>query len=521
MCPNSAFARQRFLLHLLLICSWIGTTRTYAQTIYEPYAFTTFAGNAATGYADGQGSAARFAAPAGVAVDVMGNVYVADTRNHAIRRITPAGVVTTLAGLAGNQGHADGSGSNARFFSPQGIAVDAAGNLYVADTVNCTIRKITSAGVVSTFAGVANNSGSNDGNGSAAQFSFPQGVTVDAVGNVYVADTQNSTIRKITAAGDVSTLAGMARQIGSVDGTGTMARFNSPSGITADSAGNLYVADSTNHTIRKITPAGVVSTFAGLAGSSGTSDGTGSSARFRQPTGVTGDHAGNLYVADSQNHTIRKITPAAVVSTFAGSAGNSGSSDGNGSSARFNNPADVAVDQAGNLYVADSLNSAIRNITPAADVSTLAGLPGGHGSSDGTGSAARFNVPEGLALDAEKNLYVADVNNETIRKINPIAVVTTWAGAAGQPGSVDGTGNAARFSLPCGVALDAAGNVYVSELNNNTIRKISPAAVVTTFAGLPGAVGSADGVGSAARFNAPRATAVARVICEMAALAAA
>jgi hypothetical protein len=315
----------------------------------------------------------------------------------------------------------------AGFNLPDGVAVDAAGNVYVADTLNHTIRKITSAGVVSTLAGSTGSSGSADGTGSAARFFAPRDIAVDATGNVYVGDTNNFTVRKITPAGAVSTLAGLAGSAGSVDGAGSAARFAAPQGIALDAAGNLYVADSSNFTIRKITPAGVVATLAGSAGNPGNTDGTGGSARFSNPTSVALDATGNVYVADFSNHTIRKITPAGVVSTLAGSAGLLGSNDGTGSAARFSNPLGVAVDAAGNVYVADFNNDTIRKITPAGVVSTLAGLAGSPGSSDGTGSAARFRNPRDVAVDAAGNVYVADTDNDSIRKITPAGVVTTFA----------------------------------------------------------------------------------------------
>jgi len=472
---------------------------------------TTLAGlEGSWGSADGTGSAARFYQPDGMAVDGSGNVYVADGANYTIRKITPAGVVSTLAGLAGSQGSADGTGSAARFYHPYGVAVDGSGNVYVADTWNNTIRKITPAGDVSTLAGLAGTSGTADGTGSAARFTWPTGVAVDGTGNVYVAGGNSPTIRKIAPTGDVTTLAGTAGSTdsaGSADGTGSAARFNHPYGVAVDASGNVYVADQFNNTIRKITPAGVVSTLAGLACFHGSTDGTGSVARFYEPYDVAVDGSGNVYVADTDNQTIRKITPAGVVSTLAGTAGSYGSADGTGNAARFCFPYGVAVDGLDNVYVADSYNSSIRKITPAGVVSTLAG-GGGAGSADGTGSAARFNEPWGVAADGSGNVYVADTHNHTIRKITPAGVVSTLAGLAGSPGSADGTGSTARFEGPWGVAVDGSGNVYVADRSNQTIRKITPGGDVSTMAGLAGSQGSADGTGSAARFDYPCGVAV-------------
>jgi sugar lactone lactonase YvrE len=279
---------------------------------------------------------------------------------------------------------------------------------------------------------------------------------IGGVADVYVADYDNHIIRKITPAGVVSTLAGMAGASGSTDGTGNAARFDFPSGVAVDSAGSVYVADTSNHTIRMITPTGVVSTLAGMAGASGSTDDTGSAARFSSPSGVIVDSSGNVYVADTGNDTIRKITPAREVTTLAGTGGSAGSADGTGSAARFNSPGGVAVDDAGNVYVADTSNHTIRKITPAGAVTTPAGSAGVQGSADGTGSAAQFNTPKAVAVDSAGNVYVADTSNDTIRKITPAGVVTTLAGSPGVPGSADGTGSAARFNLPGGVAVDYA-----------------------------------------------------------------
>ena len=406
------------------------------------------------GSQDGTGTAARFSFPTGVAIDSGGNVYVADSANDTIRKITPAGMVTTLAGTAGADGSADGTGSAARFLYPAGIAIDSAGNLYVADAGNATIRKITPSAVVTTLAGTAGVKGGNDGLGAAASFESPGSLAIDSAGNIYVTDVFElhldgtilaSSVRKITPDGAVTTLAGGAP--GSGDGTGASASFKGPQGIATDSAGNLYVADWGNNTVRKITPAGVVTTLAGTAGVIGSTDGSGPAASFDGPSGAAIDSAGNIYISDSNNATIRMVTPAGVVTTVAGASSKPGSADGTGSSARFNRPSGEATDSAGNVWVADTGNSTIRKVTPAAVVTTLAGAAAVQGSADGTGPAASFNLPTSAATDGAGNIYIADANNAIVRKITPEGVVSTLAGSAGIIGSADDAGAAASSSI--------------------------------------------------------------------------
>ena len=328
---------------------------------------TTFSGMTGGGGAvDGVGSQARFRLPNSVAVDGVGNVFVADTANHTIRIITPNGAAATFAGVSGDHGSFDGIGSNARFWAPFGIAGDVAGNFYVADTGNNTIRKITREGVVTRLAGLAGQPGNNDGFGKVARFRNPWGVAADSKGNVFVADMSNDTIRKITPYGLVSTLAGQTGISGSADGTGTNALFNHPFAVAVDNAGNVYVADSANNTIRKIAPNGAVSTWAGQHGYPGSMDGNGADARFCNPQGLAVDTAGNVFVADTGNHTVRKISPTGEVTTLAGHAGSSGSADGKAKDARFNSPSGVAVDRAGNIFVADNNNHAIRKVALSA-----------------------------------------------------------------------------------------------------------------------------------------------------------
>ncbi len=468
---------------------------------------TTLAGLAGTfGSTDGTGSAARFTMPFKIAVDAADNLYVADTSQHTIRRITPAGVVSTFAGSPGLSGSADGTGSAARFNSPNGLAVDSAGNVFVADGLNCTIRKITPTGAVTTFAGDPGVLGSADGTGSAAQFGYLTGdLAIDHNDNLYVPDRVNHIVRKVTPAGEVTTLAGTAGRFGAVNGTGPDAQFYEPTGIAVDGNGNVFVADSVDYTVRRISPAGVVTSLAGLSrdDSTGAADGT-AAARFNSLASTAVGPNGDIYVADTLNATIRKISATGAVTTLAGQAGNPGSADGTGSAARFDLPYGVAVNGAGTVFVTDAARGTIRQITPAGVVTTLAGdANAAPGYADGTGSAAHFANPNGIAVDSAGNLYVADADNLVIRKVTPGGVVTTLAGTAGAPGGADGTGANARFQRPTGIAVDATGNLYVADSRGQTIRKISPAGAVTTLAGQDGIGGSDDGTGNAARFLEP------------------
>ena len=329
---------------------------------------------------------------------------------------------------------------------------------------------------VSTFAGLGYRA-SDDGNGTLAGFNLPTGVAIDDSGNIYVADSENQKIRKITPTGEVTTLAGSGSR-GNSDGIGEAASFNNPSGVAVDASGNVYVADQINHSIRKITPNGHVTTLAG-SGTRGKTDGNGLSASFQNPYGIASDASGNVYVADVINNRIRKITPNGDVTTLAGSS--NGSADGNGSSASFKTPFGVAVDVSGNVYVADFGNHKIRKITPNGDVTTLAGS-GSPGSADGNGTAASFNNPSGISVDAQGNVYVGDRGNNKIRKITPDGEVTTIAGS-GSMGSADGDGTAASFYNPDGLAVDDNGYIYVADYRNHIIRKISPPTTIYSLAG--------------------------------------
>jgi streptogramin lyase len=549
----------------------IAALSTVSPLQAQTYNWTTIAGNAGWGSADGTNSDGRFSAPVGIAADKHGNLFVTDYRSDTIRKLTPAGtnwVVSTLAGLPGTSGSADGTNSSARFNSPVGITVDAQGNIYVGDCYNYTIRKLTLAGtnwVVTTIAGKPGIIGSVDGTNNTAGFSFVYGVVVDANGNVYVADGQYA-IRKLTPVGTnwvVTTIAGNG-SYGTADGTNRSARFGVPEGLAIDPQGSLYETDR-SHTVRRITPVGtnwVVTTLAGSAGTSGSTDGTNSTARFFYPGGLAADGQGHVLVADSNNHTIRCLNQQGtnwVVTTIAGLAGQFGDVDGSNSTARFYYPHDIAVSTNGIFYVTDDDNYSIRSLTLVGTtwvVGTVAGI-GGPGSNDGANNQSRFDAPWGVSAASNGNLYVADRLNDTIRQLSQMGtnwVVSTIAGTVEVSGSTDGTNENARFNVPSGVASDGVGNVYVADAGNGAIRKLTPQGTnwvvstlsrafsspvgltvdsagiiyvadsgndticmlsligtnwtVTTLAGLAGNAGFLDGTNSGARFYWPRGIAV-------------
>jgi sugar lactone lactonase YvrE len=639
------------MLRFRVLAVLLAVTAARPALLAQPYTFTTLAGPTEPRAAiDGTGEAARFNEPTGIAVDGSGNVYVADRFNNLIRKISPSGAVTTLAGGVGLF-YQDGVGSTAGFYWPRGVAVDRAGNVFVADSQNHTIRKITPAGLVTTVAGKAGTPGSADGTTSAARFNYPVAVAVDAGGNLYIADQGNRAVRKISAMGVVTTLPG--HYVGNTDNPQTS---NAPAGVAVDSAGNVYVAGGGDCVIQKITPEGLNTRFAGALGqcraddggrfntarflyptgiavdesgvvwvadragvrkidprsetgsvvtvaegeallqpsrdsgiwnywytcpysvavdnrgkvfvtdvcnnrilttdtsgmvsstlagkaSRGVHDGPGREALFDELAGVVVGRSGNVYVADHGAGTIRKITPSGevttlnrdflvpmglaidsnenlyvtysfykavskitpegVISTFAGPAGIYATE--HTESSVFDVARNIACDNAGNLYVTDSDSHVIRKITSAGVVSTLAGLDGNQGSADGAGSDARFNYPTGIAADDFGNVYVADTNNRTIRRIRPDGTVSTLAGLAGVRGTADGFASQARFDYPVGVAVDGNGDVYVTENDAQTIRKISPGGDVTTVAGDPhGGQSDVDGTGNRARFFWPK-----------------
>ncbi|MEO6993833.1 MAG: immunoglobulin domain-containing protein [Lacunisphaera sp.] len=486
MTSNSCrlFRTERLIRPIALAFFSAAAITTHAQTATTPYVFRHLAGApGGPGKADGVGTAARFNYATGVVADSAGNVYVTDSHGETIRKITPSGIVTTIAGTPTVAGSTDGTGAAARFNYPTGPALDRSGNLFVADWANNTIRKITPAGVVTTFAGSADapiipaNRDGVDGIGTAARFWAPSGVAFDASGNLWVADSGDQKFRKITPDGTVSTLIPTGPTgwptgslwPGYVFGADTYSQpwgeqmtYTYNSEIAVDHAGNLYCGSyqqapasygiPSYYLVLKIDPSGLVSTLSQFP-------------TMTSFVGLTLDQQGQLLVGTQTG--LLRMNALGNVTNLTGTTGISG--DG------------LTVTPAGDCIVAD--HQQILKVSPSGNVSILAGLAATPGNGDGTGAAAGFRFPGGLTVDASGTVYVTDTENSTIRKISPGGAVTTLAGKAGVPGTADGVGATARLNLPSGIVADVSGNLYVSD--NLNIRKVSADGTVTTLPGIP------------------------------------
>jgi len=420
--------------------------------------------------------------PSTVAVDTNGILYIADWGNNRIRMVDTNGTITTVSG----NGSSFGTGSvatNTGLDSPFGVAVDNAGNFYIADTYYQIIRKVTSSGTISTVAGMFSWPGGYGGDGSlatSAQLNYPNGVAVDTTGNIYIADTSNQRIRKVNTSGIISTIAGTGAAGYSGDaGSATSAKLNSPNMVTVDTTGNIYIADTGNHCIRKITN-GIITTVAGngVAGFSG-DGGLATNANLTSPEGVTVDKFGNLYIAD-WSQRIRKVGTNGVITTVAGTNLNDGALAIN---ATLSLPAQAVQDATGNFYVADTANQRIRKIDPNGIISTFAGngFPT-YAGDGGPATNASMYYPNGVAMDAAGDLFISD-QSKRIRKVDTNGVITTVAGKGTIAFSGDGGAATNAGFYPYALALDSAGNLFIADSVNFRIRKVDTNGIITTVAG--------------------------------------
>jgi uncharacterized protein (TIGR03437 family) len=475
------------------------------------------AGNSTTGYSGDGGPAknAQLNGPTAITLDAAGNLYIADASNYRVRRVSPTGIITTVAGN-GTQGYSgdNGSATKAQLNGLAGIAVDGNGNLYFSDKVGSWIRKVSPAGIITTIAGTGSNGYSGDNVPAlGAQLYNPTGIAVDGSGNVYIADSNNFRIRMISAGGTITTVAGSGAEGYFGDGGQAVnARFNGLAGIAVDGAGDLFIADTFNARIREVGTNGVINTVAGSGSPGFTGDGAQAIlATMNNPVGVAVDGSGNIFIVDRNNYRIRKVAHGGVMGTLAGNGIQSYSGDGGpATAAQMSQPTAVAVDGSGNVYVADTTNSVVRVIAPAGVITTLAGTGiAGFSGDSGQAIGAQLNRPSGVAVDSAGNVYIADTLNSRIRKILPSGVITTVAGGGSAAGEGVPATNAV-LSLPQGVAVDPAGNLFISDTGTARIREVSAAdGTISTVAGngTPGYSGDA-GPATSAQLNSPFGIAV-------------
>lgn len=486
---------------------------------------TTVAGTGIEGY-NGDGGAATNAGleyPQGVAVDSVGNIFITDHVNNLIRRVDTNGIIMTVAGNSGLAGYmGDGvAATNTSLYQPKGVTADTAGNLFIADTLNSRVRKVDTNGIITTIIvngsvrfptglsmdaygnlfiadngnnrirkldtnGVittiaGNGTGTYTGDGglaSNARLGLPTGVAVDASGNILIADRSYQRIRKAEASGVITTIAGTGTAGYNGNGPAVLSRLNNPNSVVADRQGIIFIADQSNNRVRKVGTNGFFIAVAGTGTASYAGDGGAATlATLNSPAGVASDVAGNIYIADQGNHRIRKVDVGGTITTIAGNGTAAYSGDGGGAtSASLNNPAGIAVDAVGNLFIADKGNNRIRRVDTNGVITTIAGTNGvgGYSGDGGLAITNRLNSPTGVAVDSDGSLFIADQNNNRVRQIGTNGIITTVVGTGISSFSGDGgLASNAAVCLPAGVAVDIAGNLYIADQNNFRIRKVA------------------------------------------------
>src|SRR5437762_2485230 len=488
---------------------------------------TVVAGHGASGFAGdgGPATAAELSYPTGVALDTAGDLFIADQDNSVVRKVDgTTGAISTVAGTAGSCCSAGdgGAATAAELYHPAGVALDGAGNLFIADSGNCVLRKVATTGKISTVAGTGGACGfaGDGGAATAAQLNSPMDVALDSTGNLFIADAYNFRIRQVGATSHkMSTLAGNGTaSFGGDGGAATVAELSFPADVVLGGSGDLFVVDQGNCVIRKV--GAVTGTISTVAGTGGTCDfagdgGPATAAALSFPAGAAFDGTGDLIIADQSNCVIRKVNmTTGTISTVAGTGGACGFAGDGGpaAAAELYLPAGVALDVAGNLFIADQDNFVIRRVDAMThQISTVAGTPGisGFAGDGGPATAAELSTTTGVALDGAGNLFIADTGNCVIRKVvaatGAISTVAGIGGACGFAGD-GGAATAAELNLPFDVVLDGAGDLFIADSGNCVIREVAAATgAISTVAGIGGACGFAGdgGAATAAELNLP------------------
>jgi uncharacterized protein (TIGR03437 family) len=501
-------------------------TAQVVRLIAPNLTISTYAGLGTAGYTGDGGPAiqAQLNAPTGLALDAAGNLYIADSGNHAVRKVSKSGVIGTTAGI-GSPGYSGdgGAATSAALDQPEGVAVDASGLLYIADTFNNRVRVVAPGGIIQTVAGTGISSFSGDGGPAAnAALFLPTDVATDSGGDLYIADYGNSRIRQV-AQGNIQTVVGSSETTVIFNlAPATTIRLNGPTGLAVDGSGDIFIAEGGigtgtglgmgDYKIWKINGVGVVSTAAGNGIENYSGDGgPATAAQMNTPSNMVLDAVGNLYIADSANNRVRRVSPGGVIVTVAGTgvAGYSGDG-GPAAGAMLSNPEGLASDADGNVYIADTGNNRIRKLLPSGTIISIAGNGNAAFFGDGgPANSASIHAPEALYSAGGGHIYIADTGNQRIRELLPDGTIVTVAGNGVQGVAGDGgAATAAQLSLPAGVTLDPAGNIYIADRGNNRVRLVSTSGTISTFAGAATFALGDGGPATGAQLSAPASVAL-------------
>ncbi len=425
-------------------------------------------------------TSAQLSSPRDAAVDSSGNVYIADSGNHRIRRVTTSGNITTFAGTGTASSTGDGgAASSATLNSPEKLILDSSDNIYIGETGGNRVRKIDTSGNISTIAGLGPTAVGDGGAAASSSLNTPYGAAADASGNVYIADTAGNRVRRVDATtGNITTFAGTGTAGNTGDGAAaTSATLTAPRGVAVDSSGNVYIVDTGNQRVRRVDTSGNIAAFAGTGTAGSTGDGAAATAATLSfPNSAAVDSSGNVYIADTINHKVRMVNTSGTISTFAGTGSGGNTGDGGAaSSAALNTPIGVAVDSSGNVYIADAGNHRVRRVDASTgNIAAFAGTGTSGSTGDGGAAAsARLNDPNGVAVDSAGNVYISDTGNHRIRRVGTSGTISTIAGASAGFSGDGGAAASAALNLPFGVAVDSSGNLYVADRNNHRVRKLT------------------------------------------------